>query len=157
MKINDILAGVLFLALAIGLAAGAWGLPNPSAQPFGPGAFPILISVLLGICSVFLLASSIRDAHRGPLVALADWTRSGPHMLRFLLVPAVVAFYVLFVDILGFLIAAFLILLVLFRAGGVATARSTVLAAGIALLVHTVFYVGLKVQLPWGLLEPIRW
>jgi putative tricarboxylic transport membrane protein len=31
------------------------------------------------------------------------------------------------------------------------------MAVAIPLVVHSLFYIGLKVQLPWGLLEPIRW
>jgi putative tricarboxylic transport membrane protein len=157
MRINDVAAGLLFLAISAALATGAWGLANPSAQPFGPGAFPILVAVLLGICSVVLLAASTRDPGRGPFIAVADWTRSPAHVLRFLLVPGSIAFYVLFVGELGFLFTGGGILMALFIAGRVPWARAAVMAVAIPLVVHSLFYIGLKVQLPWGLLEPIRW
>jgi putative tricarboxylic transport membrane protein len=157
MKINDVMAGLLFLALAAALASAAWGLPNPSAQPFGPGAFPILIAALMGLCAAILTGTALRNSARGPWIALADWTRSRAHVARFLLVPIAIAAYVLFVDEIGFLIVASAILLVLFLSGRVPVLRSIGLAAGVALLVHSLFYRGLSVQLPWGLLDPIRW
>jgi putative tricarboxylic transport membrane protein len=157
VKINDIFAGILLLALAIALAAGAWGLPNPAGQPFGPAAFPHLLALLLGLSSVILLVTGIRDESRGPLMALAGWTRRRPQVVRFLLVPAAVIFYILFADELGFLVAAVIILSALFLAGNIPATQSLALAVGAALLVHTVFYLGLSVQLPWGLLDSVRW
>jgi len=157
MKINDVLAGALFLALAASLALEAWTLPNPSAQPLGPGAFPLLLAALLGLSAVILLIGSLRAPSRGPLVSLAAWTRSPPHLGRFLLVPLAGAFYVLFAETLGFLPAAFAILLALFLSLRLPALRAAALSAAAALMVHTIFYLGLGVQLPWGLLEPIRW
>jgi putative tricarboxylic transport membrane protein len=78
-------------------------------------------------------------------------------MLRLLLVPAAVIFYMALAETLGFLPTAAVILVTLFIAGGVTLIRATALALITALVVHTVFYLGLSVQLPWGLLAPIRW
>jgi len=72
-------------------------------------------------------------------------------------VPLAGAFYVLFAETLGFLPAAFAILLALFLSLRLPALRAAALSAAAALMVHTIFYLGLGVQLPWGLLEPIRW
>jgi putative tricarboxylic transport membrane protein len=157
MKINDLLTGALLLALSVVLALQAWTLPNPSAQPLGPGAFPLLLAALLGLSSVFLLVGSVRDENRGALVSLAAWTRSPSHLARFFLVPLAGAFYILFAETLGFLPAAFSILLALFLSLRLRVARAAGLSAAAALMVHSIFYFGLGVQLPWGLLDPIRW
>lgn len=157
MRINDALAGVLCLALAVALAAAAWNLPNPAAQPFGPGAFPILLATLLGLAASILLVRGAADTSRGPLLAFADWTGSRAKVARFALVPASVAAYVLFADAAGFVPTAAGILLALLLSGRVPLVRSALLALGGALVVHSIFYLGLGVQLPWGLLQPIRW
>jgi putative tricarboxylic transport membrane protein len=40
---------------------------------------------------------------------------------------------------------------------GVRVEHAIALSILTVLLVHTVFSTALKVQLPWGLLEPVRW
>jgi putative tricarboxylic transport membrane protein len=78
-------------------------------------------------------------------------------VIRFLLVPASVLFYIYFVTSLSFLPTATLILLVLLLSLGVSPGIALANAVVIPLIVHTAFYIGLGVQLPWGLLAPIRW
>jgi putative tricarboxylic transport membrane protein len=157
MRLNDLLIGLLLLALAAGVAAGAWSLPNPAQQPLGPSAFPLILAGLLALCSVILAVNGARTVPRGPWLLREDWTRRPAAMLRLLLVPAAVIFYMALAETLGFLPTAAVILVTLFIAGGVTLIRATALALITALVVHTVFYLGLSVQLPWGLLAPIRW
>jgi putative tricarboxylic transport membrane protein len=157
MRLNDRLIGLVLLVLAAVVAAGAWSLPNPAQQPLGPSAFPLILAGLLALCSVILAVNGARTVPWGPWLARDDWTRRPAAMLRLLLVPAAVVFYMALAETLGFLPTAAVILVTLFVAGGVTLARATALALVTVLVVHTVFYLGLSVQLPWGLLEPIRW
>ncbi|HEV7259636.1 MAG TPA: tripartite tricarboxylate transporter TctB family protein [Bosea sp. (in: a-proteobacteria)] len=157
MKFNDLFAGMLFLAVAAAVAFAARSLPNPSEQPLGPSAFPLILSGLLGLCAAILAVNGARATPRGPLFALADWARNGGTLLRLLLVPAAVVFYILCADPLGFLLTAALILAVLFLAGSVRPLHAFALACIAALVIHSLFYLGLGVQLPWGPLEPFRW
>jgi putative tricarboxylic transport membrane protein len=83
--------------------------------------------------------------------------RSAKRVARFFLVLASVAFYVLLIDDLGFLITAGLVLIVLFLSLGVRAWYALAISILTVLLVYTVFNTALKVQLPWGLLEPMRW
>jgi putative tricarboxylic transport membrane protein len=157
MKFNDLFAGLIGLAFAAFVAAASWNLPNPSEQPLGPSAFPLILAGLLAFCAAILAVNGARATERGPLVARADWARNGGAVLRLLLVPAAVVFYIVFGEALGFLIAAPLILVVLFLAGGVRPLQAIGLALTAALVIHSIFYLGLGVQLPWGPLEPLRW
>ena len=157
MKINDVAGGVLFLLLAIMVGVGAWHLPNPGEQIFGPSTFPLVIASLLALCSVILMAGGLRSDGHAPLFALSDWTREPWLIGRFLLVPAAIFIYVTFVEALGFLPTASAILFVLFLSGPVPPLRAAILSVCIAILVHTIFYVGLSVQLPWGIMDPVRW
>jgi putative tricarboxylic transport membrane protein len=157
MKINDVTGGALFLILAVALGLGAWNLPNPGEQIFGPSTFPLVIATLLALCSVLLLAGGLRSVGHAPLFAWSDWVRHPSLVARFLLVPAAVFAYVTLVELLGFLPTAAAILFVLFLSGHVQVVRAAFLSICLALLVHTIFYVGLSVQLPWGIMDPVRW
>ena len=157
MKFNDLFAGLVFLALSGLIAAASWNLPNPSEQPLGPSAFPLILSGLLALCAAILAVNGTRATQAGPLVSRADWARNGGTVARLLLVPAAVIYYMLFAEALGFLICAPLILVVLFLAGGTRPLQAVGLSLAAALVIHSIFYLGLGVQLPWGPLEPFRW
>jgi putative tricarboxylic transport membrane protein len=157
MKFNDLVAGLIFLVVAGLFAAGSWNLPNPSQQPLGPSAFPLILAGFLVLCATLLAWQGGRAPERGPALALADWARSPVALVRLLLVPGAVLFYVFASEALGFLIAGSVILAVLFLAGGVRPKLAVPLALAAALVMHSIFYLGLGVQLPWGLLEPVRW
>ncbi|MFC5423126.1 tripartite tricarboxylate transporter TctB family protein [Bosea eneae] len=157
MKFNDLFGGLVFLALAGLVAFASWTLPNPSQQPLGPSAFPLILSGLLALCAAILAVNGARATESGPLIGLADWARSGGAILRLLLVPAAVFFYMVFAETLGFLICATLILVALFLAGGAKPLPAIALSLAAALAIHSIFYLGLGVQLPWGPLEPFRW
>jgi putative tricarboxylic transport membrane protein len=157
MKFNDLFGGLVFLALSGLVAFASWNLPNPSQQPLGPSAFPLILSGLLALCAAILAINGARATESGPLIGLADWARSSGAVLRLLLVPAAVIFYMLFAEMLGFLICATLILVALFLAGGTRPLQAIGLSLAAALVIHSIFYLGLGVQLPWGPLEPLRW
>ena len=157
MKFNDLFAGLVVLALSGLVAAASWNLPNPSEQPLGPSAFPLILAGLLGLCALILAVNGAHATDAGPLVGLADWTRNRGAVLRLLLVPAAVIFYMLFAETLGFLICATAILVVLFLVGGTRSLHAVAMALAAALVIHSIFYLGLGVQLPWGPLEPLRW
>lgn len=157
MKFNNLFGGLVFLALSGLVAIASWNLPNPSQQPLGPSAFPLILSGLLALCAAILAITGARATQTGPLIGLADWARSGSALARLLLVPAAVIFYMLLAETLGFLICAPLVLIVLFLAGGTRPGHAVGLSLVAALAIHSIFYLGLGVQLPWGPLEPLRW
>lgn len=157
MKFNDVFAGLALLVVSALVASASWNLPNPAQQPLGPSAFPLILAGFLALCAVILATTGSRALERGPLFTRAGWARSPAPVLRLLLVPVVVVFYIAFAETLGFLIVAPFVLLALFLAGGVRPALAIPLALMAAMVMHAIFYLGLGVQLPWGLLEPIRW
>ncbi|MFM7631958.1 MAG: tripartite tricarboxylate transporter TctB family protein [Betaproteobacteria bacterium] len=70
---------------------------------------------------------------------------------------ACLVFYMLASEFLGFLLCGVAILSVMFYALAVQPSRIAPLAVGLTLLIHTLFYKGLRVPLPWGVLSPIQW
>jgi putative tricarboxylic transport membrane protein len=157
VKINDTVCGLLVLFLALALWLGARNLPNPANQVYGPAAFPNLVALLLGLSSLPLLWTGLQSHPAVPLFELAGWTRQPRRVLRFVLVPAAGIIFVLAVETVGFIVLTWLLMAALLLASNVAPIRAAVIALAMTLFVHTVFYVLLEVQLPWGLLDPVRW
>lgn len=158
MKFDDTLIGVVLGIFSVIVFAIALTFPVIPGQNFGASLFPVLISCGLFICAVMLVVQGMRNraVSRVPLVS-ASWLRNRRAVLRFLLIPASLVFYFELGSTLGFLLCAFIILCVLFRAFGVTWLRTFVVALVSVMIIHFMFYSVLKVPLPWGLLEPLAW
>jgi putative tricarboxylic transport membrane protein len=159
MKIHDLLSGLLLLALALAIGVNISGFPTIPGQNIGPAAFPGLLAVLLAFCAVLLIIKGLRSQRQQPQPWLVpgDWLRSASHRRNFFITLACLLFYILLSDVLGFLISASLILVVMFSALGVRARMVVPLALLVTLVIHTVFYKGLRVPLPWGLMLPLQW
>ncbi len=68
---KDILAGILFLAIAAVFAYGLRELPIGTAFRMGPGYFPMLLSGLLALLGLFILVNGIRV--EGPPIGEIPW------------------------------------------------------------------------------------
>jgi putative tricarboxylic transport membrane protein len=156
MKLNNIGLGSIVLLLALGLAIAGGQTPNPSKQIYGPGFFPLVLALLLACNGVVLIFEGVKKRN-GPLVQIQPWAHNVRYLVRFAAVIASVAFYIICVPILGFLPTVTLLLLGLFCLLGVRWVTALPVAIVTALVVHSLFYLVLRVQLPWGLLEPVRW
>lgn len=154
MKFNDAILGGVFLALSIAVLLHIQAFPNIPGQKIGPGAFPGLIAVILGGCSVALLWRGFRD--RTPLVAVGAWLSSPRHIRNFLVVVGVLVFYILAAETIGFLICGAVILLALFLTLRVRPRLAFALAMVLPIVIHVIFYKLLRVPLPWGLI-PVLW
>jgi putative tricarboxylic transport membrane protein len=159
MKIHDTLSGLLLLILAIAIGVNISGFPTIPGQNIGPAAFPGLLAFLLGVCAVLLIIKGWRAQARQPQPWLeaGAWMRSGLHARNFLITLGCLLFYILASEALGFILSAILVLLAMFSALGVRRRWLLPLAIGITLLIHTIFYKGLRVPLPWGILMPLQW
>jgi putative tricarboxylic transport membrane protein len=156
MKFNDAVLGAVFLALSIAVLVAIQGYPKIPGQSIGPGAFPGLIALLLGGCSIALIWRGWRERRAQPLVAMGAWLGSPRHLLNFLVATGALAFYVLAADQLGFLVCGALILLSLFLALRVKPLLAVPLALVLPIVIHLIFYKLLRVPLPWGVL-PVLW
>ena len=154
MKFNDAILGAVFLALSIAVLVHIQGFPNIPGQKIGPGAFPGLIALILGGCSLALIWRGFRD--KTPLVAVGAWLASPRHVRNFLVVIGVLVFYILAADTLGFLICGAVILLALFLTLRVRPPLALALAGILPIVIHVIFYKVLRVPLPWGVL-PVLW
>ena len=66
-------------------------------------------------------------------------------------------FYIYLSDFLGFIICGTLLLAVMFAVLEVRPKMIIPIAIITTLVVHFIFYKGLRVPLPWGLLMPFQW
>jgi len=152
VQLSDRITGGALVVLG---AAAAWGgsrLPAVPGQDVGPAAFPMLIGFGLIICGVLIALRVGRSFE----VEEEPEENSGSVMSRFglrvLTPPALLLFYMLAVERLGFLLTAATMVFL----GVLALRGSLKLAIPLAivapLLVHLAFYKLLRVPLPDGLL-----
>lgn len=152
MQLSDRITGGALVVLG---AASAWGgsrLPAVPGQDVGPAAFPMVIGFGLMLCGVLIAIGVGRSFE----VEEEPEENSGSIMARFglrvLAPPALLLFYMLTVERLGFLLTSGIMVFL----GVLALRGSVKLALPIAivapLFVHLAFYKLLRVPLPDGLL-----
>lgn len=155
MKIGDAVIGVFLIALAIAILIHIQSYPTIPGQNYGPALFPGVIAVGMIVCGVLLGLRGVRA--RAPLLALSAWTRNPQTATNFLVVCAVLVFYAVAAEPLGFLPTAALALLALFLKLKVRPLAAVVVALVATLAIHFLFYKLLRVPLPWGVLERFAW
>jgi putative tricarboxylic transport membrane protein len=167
MQLSDRVTGLFMVALG-GLAAyGGSRLPPVPGQQIGPNVFPLVVGIGLAICGG-MIAFGI--GRRYELEAEADLAKiqiatetsadDHPHSwwrgLKVLVPPALLLFYVLAVDRIGFLPTAAVVVLTTSLALGARLRLAVAMAIGAPLFVNLVFSKLLRVPLPSGLL-PMPW
>lgn len=159
MKANDAVPGAILFAFGTAVFLQTFTFPPMPGQDYGSRLFPQVIAVLLAICGLVLIGRGVAARHGGPLFVPAAWMRSPPHLLNFLLLIAVLLFYIFVAGWLGFIPTAFLILAVLMiRLRGRRHLGSSLAIAAVASVVIQQFFGQLlRVPLPWGLVPPFYW
>ncbi|MGH6914066.1 MAG: tripartite tricarboxylate transporter TctB family protein [Geminicoccales bacterium] len=157
MRFNDAIFGVLLIAFAIAEIAYTRTFPTLYGQVYGPDLFPILIGVGFLITGAFLTVRGFALRAAAPLVEIGAWAADRRNVVNFALVLLALVFYIVASDWLGFILTAFVIMLVLLKSFGSGMATAAVIAALTTLGIHTLFARVLLVPLPWGLLQPVAW
>ncbi len=153
MKIHDAILGMIFVLIGVATLYTVSGYPKMPGQDVGPAMFPAVVAagfILFG--GILTMRASTLPQTR-PLCALGDWAQSPRHMLAGLSVIGGCAAYAFLSNALGFLVLAPLVLFVWHLAFGVTVKASIVSALLTTLVTWAVFYKGLGVPLPWGLLK----
>ena len=157
MKLHDILSGLLLAALGVALLVYARSLPPIPGQNVGPGFFPgaVAIGLLAGGLSLALV--TLRNRPGGRWIEFDHWVRSPRALLAFVVVVVSLAAYVRWADLLGYFLAAPLVLAPILAVLGVRPRALVPVALVVPLLIHYIFYSILKVPLPCGVLAPYAW
>jgi putative tricarboxylic transport membrane protein len=165
MRLSDRLTGSVLVALGALAAYGGSRLPPVPGQQVGPNVFPMVIGIGLALCGLmiaFRIGQTFEEeaeADLGRLEGVPQEEAKKPHGLsglRVLLPPALLLFYVLAVERIGFVPTAALIVLTMALAFGAKLRLAVPLAALAPFGVHLVFYKLLRVPLPSGLV-PMPW
>jgi putative tricarboxylic transport membrane protein len=157
MKINDVLSGCCIGGFGAAIFMHARTFPPMVGQNVGPNLFPQIIAGGLLACAILLIVRGMRTLSSQPWITLPDWLRQGRIALGFALVPLALLFYVAVSETLGFIPTAFVLLMALFLVFVVRLRTALIVASLGSLTVHAVFYMLLRVPLPWGVLEPFAW
>ena len=143
MNMNDRVAGVAGLVLAAFLAVFGWGLEAPFAyEPVGPRAFPLGLSLVIALCSAWLVYQGGGAAEPNPAGA----------NLRISLMVGMIAVYAFLFVWLGFVIANAVMVTFVGRLFGGSWVKSVVSGVVMSLLFFLLFDKLLDVVLPTGLL-----
>ena len=129
------------------------GFPAMPGQKFGPAWFPGLIAGGLAICGALLVYSGLRE--RSPWLAAPEWIHSHRARAGVAALIGGLLVYILVADQLGFHLTALILLAAWMRILGASWRLSAIVAVAATLVIHFAFYKGLRVPLPWGVLE--RW
>ena len=162
MRLPDRVTGLFLVGLGSLSAYGGALLPPVPGQPVGPNVFPLVIGIGLAMCGL-MIAFGIGHAfeEEEQLVPFeagqqAPAPRGALYGLRALVPPALLLFYVLVADRLGFILTAGLIVLATSTALGARLKLSIPLAILAPIGVHLIFAKLLRVPLPIGLI-PMPW
>ena len=106
---RDGIAGLIGLAVSLVLLPQALNLPKLPIVPVGPGFYPTIVLVFLGLTSAVLLAQDVVAQHRGAAAVQAD-APPAPHRAYGLVAAAfaLVAVYIVLMPLVGFRISTVL-------------------------------------------------
>jgi putative tricarboxylic transport membrane protein len=163
MRLSDRTTGSFVVALGALSAFFGSRLPPIAGQQIGPDVFPLVVGIGLCICGM-LVVCGVGRAYEDEAEAVTashgdtqEQTHSGIVAgLRVLLPPALLLFYVVGVNWLGFIPTAALIVLVVSMALGGCLRLAIPLAVLAPVAVHLVFAKLLRVPLPAGYV-PMPW
>ena len=122
-------------------------------QKFGPAWFPGLIAAGLAICGALLAFDGLRQ--RSPWIKTPEWIGSRRARAGVAALLGGLVVYILVVDHLGFHLTGVILLALWMRVLGASWRVTAIVSVVATIVIHLAFYKGLRVPLPWGVLE--RW
>lgn len=157
MRANDAVCGLVLILLAAAMIAITATFPDFTGQKYGPALFPRILGTGLIICGLLLVRSGVAQqrAMGTPWGELAPWVRQPRRVGAFVLTLALLLFYILFSETIGFIPLALVFLGAMFLWLGVRPITAlicTVVATG---AIYWFFGIMLRVPLPRGWLTTI--
>jgi len=156
MRTNDTISGTVLIIVAGLMIYLTLGFPAFPGQKYGPSLFPRLLGSGLILCGLLLIARGITQRRAGQAwVTFAPWTSEPWRVVSFLLVITLIIAYILFSEWIGFLPAAFTLLLILFLWFRARPIVALPVAAIATWTIHYFFATLMRVPLPRGVLVDI--
>jgi putative tricarboxylic transport membrane protein len=160
LKFNDAVIGIFFVLFGGLLFYVTRDFPPMPGQAYGPDLFPRIIGAGMIFAGALLTAKGLRERREGAAwAAPLEWMHHPRAVSNFVLVIAVLVFYILLSERLGFLVTGFLCLfaLLVWLRGFNTWASSAGIALASVLVIQTFFGNLLRVPLPWGMLQAYAW
>jgi putative tricarboxylic transport membrane protein len=163
MHLSDRITGPFLVGLGALAAYGGSRLPPVPGQQVGPNIFPMVVGVGLMLCGALIvlgIGRAFEEQAEADLAAHADPRPESTaghgrlYGMRALIPPALLLFYVIAADRLGFLITAGAMMLVASKALGASWRLAIPLSILAPAAIHLAFYKLLRVPLPPGLVPP---
>ncbi|MCR5083936.1 MAG: tripartite tricarboxylate transporter TctB family protein [Succinivibrionaceae bacterium] len=152
MKLHDGILGVIIAILGISIFLHSASFPDLPDGHTGPGLFPMVLATLFAVCGVILAVQGFRQGRgKGLLVNVEGITLGGA--LNILVVIGLIVFYLLCAEILGFIITMFVVLIVQMLMLKTPPLRAAIVSACATIVIYLIFYKGLLVPLPEGILS----
>ena len=142
LRPSDRLTGLLLLALAVAYGVTASGYEAMIGDPLGPATFPLVLSIPLGLFSLYLLIRPDPEP---------DWARGGALLRQGLALVTFVA-YAWLLEPLGFIVTTVLAVAILGWLLGGRLWQSGAAGVVIALVLFVLFHHLLSLPLPAGVL-----
>lgn len=145
MRINDRVFGMLMLILAVayGWEATQFPVPFGGHESVGPETFPIMLAIILGISSIYLIVRPDPDEKWAPVAMLLELSIVVFSMLAFAWA----------IEPIGFMPAAALVVSFLSWRMGASIVKSLITGVASSVIVFFLFNYVLELALPLGLLE----
>ena len=161
MRLPDRVTGLFLVGLGAASAYGGWKLPPVPGQPVGPNVFPLVIGIGLALCGLaiaFGIGHTFEEEEE--IIPFEGGAAPAPqgklYGLRALLPPALLIFYVVVAERVGFILTAAIIVFVTATALGARWRLALPLTVLAPIVIHLIFSKLLRVPLPIGLL-PMPW
>jgi len=149
MQKYDMISSLVFLVCGVIITLSSLRLPVGTFRDPGPGLFPLITGILMGIISSGVLIKSYRHSSSAGRKPLGEDKRLWHN--KAVATVIIMFFYAFAIDWLGFLMVTFVILFILYKAiGGLSLRASLGGAVVTAVMAYVVFKVWLNVQLPVG-------
>lgn len=151
MRIHDLLLGLLIITVSTAIYFAAVDFPDQNDGKPGAWLFPCALSILFGICGLCLAIKGLIHFKEQNLFSLIPGL-TAPGALRIVAVIALVCFYVLFSEDLGFLISMCAVIFVMMIIMRNRIITSLIIAPVSTVAIYLIFGKMLLVPLPEGLL-----
>lgn len=152
MKKKDLIPAFIWMGLGIAVAAISYGLQLGTLRNPGAGLMPFLLGILLSLCSVPILIGSLLTISRTKAKQGDEGIWSGVQFKRLIFVVFSLVCYAMILEKVGFVIATFLLLIILFRVIGSRKWLFALMTSAIVVfLSYLLFVTLLKVEMPSGI------
>ena len=148
MRVTDLTLGLLTLLGGIAIYLSALNFAAIPGQDYGAGTMPRMISLMTTLVGLFMVVKAVIGGERLPGLQLAEWTRSGPAVIRMFAALGLIAVYIVISPIIGFLPTAFGMMVIAMLILGVRLRTALIVSALTAVAIQQSFGKLLLVPLP---------